>query len=394
MIIFVVNAGSSSLKCALYEFDEMPNEATPPLWQAHLQWKSGEKKSTLKIKSAKGEKQEEELPFSDLKSALKAIVHALISKSILKSLNEIDVVGHRIVHGGKKYTKSTLITKEVKDKINSLEDIAPLHNHPGLECVEVMESLVKKPQVAVFDTAFHHTMPQVNFIYPGPYAWVEQEIQRYGFHGMSYQYCTARAQQMLHKPILKMVICHLGAGASLAAIKEGKSIDTTMGFTPLEGLMMDTRSGSIDPGIIFHLLKKMNAKEIEKVLNEKSGLLGISGQYSDMRDIENNLSNPRAKLSLDIYIHRLNSCIGSMIASLQGIDVLVFTGGIGENSPIIRKKAADAFAFLGLKIDEQKNESKSHEDQDLSTPGSTVKILMIHTQESFEIAKECLKILS
>ena len=314
MIIFVVNAGSSSLKCALYEFDEMPNEATPPLWQAHLQWKSGEKKSTLKIKSAKGEKREEELPFSDLKSALKAIVHALISKSILKSLNEIDVVGHRIVHGGKKYTKSTLITKEVKDKINSLEDIAPLHNHPGLECVEVMESLVKKPQVAVFDTAFHHTMPQVNFIYPGPYAWVEQEIQRYGFHGLRIIILHSNKRNRCSiNPFLKDGHMPFGSRGFSCCHKRGQKHRHNDGLYSFRGLRWIRAQDRYNRNH-FHLLKKMNAKEIEKVLNEKSGLLGII--HSDMRDIENNLSNPRAKLSLDIYIHRLNSCIGSMIVLL------------------------------------------------------------------------------
>jgi acetate kinase len=389
MKIFVVNAGSSSLKCALYELGTHSKKVSPALWEAHLQFKKGKKRSILKIKSANLDKRESH-SFPNLKAGLNYIVGAL--KSNLLSLDEIDVVGHRVVHGGEKYTKSTLITSQVKAQIHQLEEIAPLHNHPALECIEVMEKWIKKPQVAVFDTAFHHTMPPSAYIYPGPYTWVNHRIRRYGFHGTSFQYCSQKAKEMCSKKNSKMVICHLGAGASLAAIKNGKSIDTTMGFTPLDGLMMDTRSGSIDPGIIFHLLKKMSAKEIEKELNEKSGLLGISGVYSDMREIEEHLRSQRVKLALDIYIHRLNACIGSMIASLQGIDALIFTGGIGENSSIIRKKVADSFAFLGLKIDASKNKSQSSEDRELSTPKSLVKVLLIHTQENFEIAKECAQV--
>jgi acetate kinase len=314
----------------------------------------------------------------------------------LSSFEEVDAIGHRIVHGGKKYLEPVLIDNEVKNHIKSLSDLAPLHNLEDLEGIEIVEKFFKKkPQIAVFDTSFHRTLPKSAAYYPIPYHYIEEGIQRYGFHGINYQYCTRRVAQLLNQDInpLKILICHLGSGASLCAVKDGKSIDTTMGFTPLEGLMMDTRSGTIDPGVILYLLKKKKGDEISQELYYKSGLLGISGDSSDMRDIiEKASGNPRCKLALEIYLHRLCSCIGSMIASLQGLDVLVFTAGIGENSPEIRKKVCEHFSFLGIKLDEKKNSQELKQDCELST--SKIKVLVIHAGEAFEIARESMKKLS
>nr|WP_277925539.1 acetate/propionate family kinase [Anabaena catenula] len=248
------------------------------------------------------------------------------------------------------------------------------------------------PQIAVFDTSFHSTLPDAAAIYPGPYQWVEQGIRRYGFHGISHQYCANRAAQILGRDLasLRLITCHLGNGCSLAAIKNGQSIDTTMGFTPLDGLMMGSRSGAIDPGILIHLMQKYNysADKLDYILNKASELRGISGISSDFREIlaAIELGNERAKLAYDIYVHRLQTGIGSMLASLGGLDALIFTAGVGEKSALIRQGACDAWSFLGLKIDPEKNQQKPF-DVDIATPDSTVRILVIHTQEDWAIAK-------
>ncbi len=305
-----------------------------------------------------------------------------------KKIEGVQAIGHRIVHGGNHFTKSTLIDDDVKYKIESFAKLAPLHNLTELEDINKMERLFPGiPQIAVFDTAFHHTLPEFAYVYPGPYNWLQKGIRRYGFHGISFQYCARRACELLNRDQegLKLVICHLGAGASLCAVKDGMSIDTTMGFTALEGLMMDTRSGTIDPGILLELLESKSIKELTHDLYYESGLLGISGIPGGMQAILTDPS-PRAKLALDIYIHRLISLIGSMIASLGGIDALIFTAGIGENVPIIRERVSEAFSFLGLTLEKNTN---SPNDQILSSPRSVVKTLIIHTKESFEIAKDC-----
>ncbi|MBS0648010.1 MAG: acetate kinase [Verrucomicrobia bacterium] len=395
MKIFVLNRGSSSIKCYLYDITHA--KTVDPLWKAHLEWKNNFEKANLKITSSKGD-HSEPVHAADPAEALRHLINFLYQgkAAVLNSIDEIDVIGHRIVHGGKYFKESVLIDAEVKEKIRLLSDLAPLHNLPELEGIEILQKLFKKiPQIAVFDTAFHHTLPESAKIYPGPYQWYEEGIQRYGFHGISFQYCSKRAADILKRDPGKMVICHLGSGASLCAVKKGKSIDTTMGFTPLEGLMMDTRSGSIDPGIILHLLakKKKSAEEISKELYDQSGLLGLSGSSSDMRDIlEKSIKgNVRALIALDVYLHRLNALIGAMVAGLKGLDTLVFTAGIGENAPFIREKVCEVFSFLGLKLDKTKNEQISIEDSELSAPDSKIKVLLIHTQEAFEIACECWK---
>ncbi len=400
MNILVVNRGSSTIKCFLYQFTDFSHEDIKPFWEAELEWKNAFEEAHLSVKNGKGLEHEEAIREKDPKKALKYLVSFLFQGkvAVLKALNEIDVIGHRIVHGGKYFHSSVHITEEVKEKIRLLAPLAPLHNLPELEAVEILETLLPNiPQIAVFDTAFHHTLPKAAQIYPIPYKWVEEGIRRYGFHGISFQYCAKRGAVMLNAAPddLKMVICHLGSGASLCAIQNGKSIDTTMGFTPLDGLMMDTRSGSIDPGIILYLLenKKKSVQEISHELYEESGLLGISGNSGDMRDIiKKHLEGDlRATMALDIYIHTLNGFIAKMIASLKGIDLLIFTAGIGENTPLIRERVCETFSFLNMELDKTKNSQNSLEDREISTPDSKVKILVIHTKEAFEIASACWK---
>jgi acetate kinase len=265
--------------------------------------------------------------------------------------------------------------------------------------MEIVEKLLGPvPQIAVFDTGFHHNMPLSAATYPGPYEWFEQGIRRYGFHGINHQYCAGRAAELLGKDLnsLKLVTCHLGNGCSLAAIREGRSVDTTMGFTPLEGLMMGTRSGSVDPGILTYLMRRRRFldEQLDDVLNKKSGLLGISGISSDMREVlaASKKGHERAKLALDMYVHRLQSGIGAMIAVLGGIDALVFTAGVGENSPEVRAAACDNFAFLGLRLDHEKNAQSpmdADKDRDISTLDSTVRVLIIRAQEDWMIARAC-----
>jgi acetate kinase len=354
MKILVLNRGSSSIKWCLYAFSKFPDRYEEPLF----------------------EKISEESGLENLPS--------------LMLDHEIDCIGHRIVHGGDKYATSVFIDSDVKGDIRNLADLAPLHNLADLEGIEALEKLFPgKPQIAVFDTAFHHALPEAAKIYPGPYEWVEMGIRRYGFHGTSFQYCTRRAQEMLGQTPHRMVICHLGSGASLCAVKEGKSIDTTMGFTPLEGLMMDTRSGTIDPGILLYLSKHKKVEDLSAELYEKSGLLGLSGISSDMRVILKKVQEGdlRAKMTLDVYVHRLLALIGSMIASLGGIDTLVFTAGIGENTPLIRQRVCDQLSFLGINLTKQG--SQPREDAILSSASSKVNVLVIHTREAFEIAREC-----
>jgi acetate kinase len=265
-----------------------------------------------------------------------------------------------------------------------------------LEGIEAIESILgpEVPQFAVFDTAFHSHLPDAAAIYPGPYGWVERGIRRYGFHGISHQYCAQKAAQLLNRDSsdLRLLICHLGNGCSLSAVLNGRCIDTTMGFTPLDGLMMGTRSGAVDPGILIHLLRQegYDADRLDRELNQESGLKGISGISADLRQVMAAIEagNAQAKLALDIYIHRLRACMGSMLASLGRLDAVVFTAGVGENSPIVRSLACQAFEFLGLRLDQVQNENHPV-NQDIATTDSTIRILVIHTQEDWAIVQDC-----
>jgi acetate kinase len=300
-------------------------------------------------------------------------------------------VGHRVVHGGQEYREATLITPEVKAAIRRLFVLAPAHNPANLEGIEAVEQVLPNvPQVAVFDTAFHANIPLEAAIYPMPYSFFEQGIRRYGFHGISHQYCAEKAAQLLNRDLqsLRLITCHLGNGCSLAAIRNGCGVDTTMGFTPLEGLMMGSRSGSIDPGVVIHLLRQdYNVEQLDRILNQESGLKGISGVSGDMRQIHNAIAsgNSRAQLAFNMFIHSLRKHIGAMLASLDGLDALVFTGGIGENVAQVRADACEAFKFLGLKLDSQKN-AQSPVNCDIAAADSSVRVLVIHTEEDWAIA--------
>ena len=396
MKILVLNAGSSSQKSCLYELigATLPEHPPHPLWEAQIDWTHQE----LKVKTAQGNVLEETLQSSSRADGTAQMLETLWNgkTGVIENPAEINIVGHRVVHGGEEYRQSTFVTKEVKDAIARLSIFAPVHNPANLEGIEAIEKILPTlPQVVVFDTAFHATLPPAAFVYPGPYEWLEMGIRRYGFHGISHQYCAQRAAQILGKDLkqLRIITCHLGNGCSLAAVREGRSIDTTMGFTPLEGLMMGSRSGSIDPGILIHLLRQgdVTVDELDDILNRQSGLQGVSGVSNDMRQIGEAIAsgNSRAQLAFDIFIHRLRSGIGAMLASLGGLDALIFTAGIGENAEEVRTSACLAFGFLGLKLDLEQNEQKLAVDRDIATPDSTVRVLAIHTQEDWAIAQEC-----
>lgn len=400
MKILVLNAGSSSQKSCLYELnDAEPDRPLQPLWEAKIDWTHQQGVSELKVKTAKGTQFEEEFASESRTDTISRMLETLWKgeTQTINDLNEIDIVGHRVVHGGQDYQQSTLISPDVKEAIARLAVFAPVHNPVNLEGIEAIENLLPNvPQIAVFDTAFHAQLPPAAFVYPGPYEWLENGIRRYGFHGISHQYCARRAAEMLNRNLadLRLISCHLGNGCSLAAIRGGVSIDTTMGFTPLEGLMMGSRSGSIDPGIIIHLLRRsdITAEKLDNILNQNSGLKGISGVSGDMRQIGEAISqgNERAQLALDIYIHRLRAGIGAMLASLGGLDALIFTAGVGENSAVVRATTCEAFGFMGLKLDGEKNQQVQG-DEDIATADSAMRVLVIHTQEDWEIARECWK---
>ena len=401
MKILVLNSGSSSQKACLFDLgDALPEVPPEPLWEGKMEWR--ENRATLDVRTSSGAVSRRELDRGDRVEATAQLLEALVSGKtrVLGGLAEVDVVGHRIVNGGREYTRPTRITGKVKAAIEQMAAFAPLHNRVELEGIALIERKCGSlPQVAVFDTAFHSGLPDAAAIYPGPYEWVQRGIRKFGFHGINHEYCAGRAAQMLRKNLteLKLVTCHLGNGCSLAAIRDGQSIDTTMGFTPLDGLMMGTRSGSVDPGILTFLLREgiTNGKALDEALNAKSGLLGISGVSADMSEILAAIKtgNKRAQLAFEMFSHRLESAIGSMVAALNGIDAIVFTAGIGENSPEVRAAACSHLTFLGLVLDAEKN-AETHSDQDIAAPESKVHVLVVRAQEDWAIARECWKLQS
>lgn len=397
MSILVLNAGSSSQKMHLYDIPEDPPD-TPlaPLWAADADWTKRSGSVFLTI-TARGCTLTTEEPLETRTELLQRILPTLWQgeMAVLERPEDISIVGHRVVHGGHQYQQSVLVTPNVLHDLQALTPFAPLHQPINLEGIAAIEHLLGAvPQIAVFDTAYHCHLPLVAQVYPGPYAWFEQGIRRYGFHGISHQYCARRSTQLLEHPpsALRIVTCHLGNGCSLTATQDGRSKDTTMGFTPLEGLMMGSRSGSIDPGLLLYLQREyhLSPDELDHMLNHESGLKGISGLSSDMRDIlrASQQGNHRAQLALDLYIHRLRAEIGAMIISLEGLDVLTFTGGIGEHVPEVRARACATLGFLGITLDEAKNAAVSG-DQDIATTTSTTRVLVVHTQEEWEIARCC-----
>jgi acetate kinase len=335
------------------------------------------------------------------KLAIKEVISALTDDEIgvIKDMKEISAVGHRVVHGGERFYKSVIIDDEVKEAIEKCSELAPLHNPSNIIGIDACRQIMPDvPMVAVFDTAFHQTMPRHAYIYALPYEIYEKYgLRRYGFHGTSHKYVSERAAKMLNKPIeeLKIVSCHLGNGASICAVKYGKSIETSMGFTPLQGLCMGTRSGTIDPAVISFLMEKekMTVKDISDFLNKKSGVLGVSGVSSDFRDIQEaaESGNDRAKLALDIFCYRVKRFIGDYIAIMNGVDAVVFTAGIGENNDYVRREVLTDMDFLGIKIDQEKNKTRG-EEVDISAEDAKVRTLIIPTNEELAIARETVEL--
>jgi acetate kinase len=400
MKVLVLNSGSSSQKSCVYEIGETLPDAPPaPLWEGKIEWEG--EHARLRVRDSAGQEQTEKLENADRAASIKRLLGTLTSGNagILKDKSEIEAVGHRIVNGGAEYAQPVRIEAAVKSAIEKMVVFAPLHNRVELEGIRLIEEVFGLvPQVAVFDTGFHRKMPDAAAIYPGPYAWAERGIRRFGFHGINHQYCAERAAQLLGRALreLRLVSCHLGNGCSLAAIRDGHSVDTTMGFTPLEGLMMGTRSGSVDPGILTYLIReqKLAGEQLDDLLNKKSGLLGISGVSSDMREIVAAMKkgNARAKLAFDIFVYRLRAGIAAMFVALGGVDALIFTAGIGENSPEVRTASCAGLEFLGVQLDAAKD-AASRGDEEISARGSKVRVLVLKAQEDWAIAKECWKLL-
>jgi acetate kinase len=397
MKILVINCGSSSLK---YQFIDMKDES---VLAKGLVERIGIDGSVLKHEKIGMEKQTITADMPNHEVALKLVMDALINDKhgVIKDFKEIDAVGHRVVHGGEDFANSVLIDDKVMKSIEDCIDLAPLHNPPNIIGIKACQKLLPGVKmVAVFDTAFHQTMPDYAYMYAIPYEYYEKyKIRRYGFHGTSHRFVSKRASELMGKKIdqCNIITCHLGNGASLAAIKNGKTIDTSMGFTPLEGLIMGTRSGDIDPAVIPFLSEKekMSIKEIDNLLNKKSGVLGVSGVSSDFRDIEGEAEkgNNRARLALDMFHTRVKKYIGAYMAELEGVDAIVFTAGLGENSAESREEICKGLESLGIEIDVDANKVRGKE-QLISKKDSKIKIYVIPTNEELVIARDTLEIVS
>lgn len=397
MKILVLNCGSSSVKYKLIDSD-----SKKVLAEGGVE-KIGLPDSFLKFKLPDGTKETLVTEMKTAKDAVKNVLAILTDpkKGVIKSFDEIDAVGHRVVHGMDKFSKSVLITPEVMEKVKECYTVAPLHNPANVTGIEAVEALMPgKPQVGVFDTAFHQTMPAKAYMYALPYEDYEKYgIRRYGFHGTSHRYVSKRACEFLGVPYEKqrIITCHIGNGGSITAIENGKSIDTSMGLTPTEGLMMGTRVGDVDPGALVYLMKQANidADGLMKVINKESGVLGISGLSSDMRDIENAIAegNERAKLALDMYEYRILKYIGAYTAVLSGVDIIVFTGGVGENQTSTREWLCRKLAYLGVTFDAEANKSRGKEVE-ISGKDSKVKVVVIPTDEELMIAEDTAEIVS
>ncbi|MDY2630599.1 MULTISPECIES: acetate kinase [unclassified Clostridium] len=397
MKILVINCGSSSLK---YQLIDMDTETS--LVQGLVE-RIGIDGSILTQKVEGKEKYIIQEDMVDHKVAIKHVLNALIDEKngVIKSMEEIGAVGHRVVHGGEKYSQSVIIDENVLESIRDCISLAPLHNPPNIIGIDACRELMPNtPMVAVFDTAFHQTMPKEAYICALPYELYEKYgIRKYGFHGTSHMYVSQKVAEVMKKDIkdLKIITCHLGNGCSLAAIKGGKSIDTSMGFTPLAGVMMGTRAGSIDPSVISFLVeeKGYTMNEVDELLNKKSGVLGISGVSSDFRDVleESEKGNERAKLALDIFNYKVKAQIAAYAGIMGGVDAIVFTAGIGENSSITRKECLSGLEFLGFNIDENKNSVRG-KIQEISTDDSKIKVFVIPTNEELMIARETVKLVN
>ena len=394
MKVLVINAGSSSIK---YQLIDMTNETLLAKGQCD---RIGIDGGNFKQTNYKDDTYKVDVQIANHGEGIKLIVDALTSKEhgVIESMSEINAVGHRVVHGGEKFSGSVIITDEVIEALKECTDLSPLHNPANLTgikaCTEIMGNI---PQVGVFDTGFHATMPDFAYLYAIPYEYYEKyKLRRYGFHGTSHRYVTARAAAMLGKKPeeINIVTCHLGNGSSITAVKGGKSFDTTMGVTPLDGLMMGTRSGSIDPAIIPFLMEKegLTAKEVDTILNKKSGILGVTQVTSDNRDIEQGAKegNERYQLVESMLVHQITKYVGGYAAAMGGVDAIVFTGGIGENNPQYRTRVGKNLEFMGVKVDEATNAKafRTSDENDISAPDAKVKMLVIPTNEELMIARD------
>src|SRR5262245_6913184 len=385
--ILVCNAGSSSLKFSLFDAED-----EVLLADGGIDWLA--KPARLVFRAANRPEIREELKLQKHADAVARILDDLHagSSAPLQSPEDLRAVGHRVVHGGDRYTSAVVITSDVKQAIDELTELAPLHNPASLEGINAVEQILPGvPQIAAFDTAFHATLSEAARTYALPQKWTrEWGIRRYGFHGLSHSYCSTEAAKKIGRRGLRLVIAHLGIGASVSAVCDGLCVDTSMGFTPLEGLVMATRSGTVDPGILIYLLqqKGMNVEELNNALNKESGLLGISGTSSDLRQLLAELpDNPDARLAVDVYVHRIVQTIGGMVATLGGIDALIFTAGVGERSAKIRKRVCEKLKYLGLEVDAVANEN-CRPDADIATATSTARILVVATRENLAIMRE------
>ena len=391
MKILVLNSGSSSVKYKLIDTD-----GEKVLAEGGVE-KIGLADGFLKYKRADGSKDIVELGLTDHKGAIEAVLRQLTDKTegCIKSYSEIDAVGHRVVHGGEKFAKSVIIDDAVKEMIRQCYDIAPLHNPANMTGIEAMEALLPGvPQVGVFDTAFHQTMPAKSFMYALPYKYYEEDgVRRYGFHGTSHRYVSQRVAEILGVDIhsVKIITCHVGNGGSITAVDGGRSVDTSMGLTPTEGLMMGTRVGDIDPGVLTYLMTKHNlsATDVQRIINKEGGIAGVTEISSDMREIEAAVAagNERARLGLEMYEQRITKYIGAYAAEMGGVDIIVFTGGVGENQTGLRADVCAPLAFMGVEIDAEANKARGVEAV-ISTPGSKVKVVVVPTDEELMIARD------
>lgn len=396
MIVLVLNCGSSSVKYSLYDMPEARILASGGIE------KLGLPDSFIKFKTPDGKKVQIERFLPEHTVAVEFILEILTKSeyAVLDSVDQIEAVGHRLVHGGEAINKSVLIDDEVIEQVKRVSDLAPLHNPPSLKGVDAVTKLLPRvQQVAVFDTAFHQTMPAYSYMYALPYEYYEQYgVRRYGFHGTSHRYISHRACEMLGRDFDKtrIVTCHIGNGASIAAVCNGKVLDTSMGLTPTDGLMMGTRCGSIDPGIVPFIMEheQMSPSDFSTMVNKKSGVLGISGVSSDMRDVEQaaEQGNERAKLALEMYRYRIKKYVGAYAAAMGGVDVIVFTGGVGENDSVTREAVSTGLEFMGVEFDSEINRSSRGEEKVLSKPSSRVAVLCVPTDEELMIARDTMEL--
>jgi acetate kinase len=400
MLILSINSGSTSLKCCLYDLpvEEADDQAVTPAWEADISWK-GDLDGALET-TRNGSTTSALLHANSREEAIGQILSGLWSEDgPVKSANEIVAVAHRIVHGGPNYSRSTVIGEQVIEYLRNLEELAPNHGKENVRAIVVARKILPQAlQVAVFDTAFHHNLPVTAAIYAVPYHWYEHDhVRRYGFHGISLEYLTKRAAQMLPGSggTLKLIACHLGGGSSLSAIDSGRCLDTTMGFTPLEGVPMQTRSGSIDPGLIMHQLQRggYSIEELNAVLTKESGMKGLSGLSGDMKEIEAAMQsgNARAQLAFDVFVRGIAKFAASLLPILGSLDALIFAGGIGEHSSNVRRSVCTMLSPLGVAIDEEKNVSGKG-DRDISSTSAKVRVLVIHTKEELAMARSACQI--